>query len=110
MNRPSQAAKIAAELCGDKTISEAVRNRIQRSRISMYLELRRVRKGLTRKKIAEKMGVSERKVSIIESSLDDELKLGDVRRYLIALGFPKRCVTVQFRTRGNQPVFIDNLM
>ena len=109
MRRPSQAAKVAAELCGDKTIVADVRDRIRKTMISTCLEFNRVKRGLTRKQVADKMGVSERKVSIMESSLDDNLKLGDIKKYLTALGFPKRCITVEFRKQKNQLVFINTL-
>lgn len=109
MSRPIQAAKAAAELCGDKTIASEVRDRIGKTMISTCLEFNRVKRGLTRKQVADKIGVSERKVSIMESSLDDDLKLGDIKKYLIALGFPKRCITVEFRKQKNQLVFINTL-
>ena len=45
-----------------------------------------VRKKLTQKDIADRMGVSVSTVSRFEDTPDDELKLGDMKAYMAALG------------------------
>lgn len=70
--RPGAASRIEAEL----------------ARMNRVLELKklRARANLTQAELAEKMGLSQRRVSAIERATDAELKLDTLRRYVESLG------------------------
>lgn len=47
----------------------------------------RAAQGLSNKDMAKAMGCSSQKVTRMEYSYDDDLKVGDIKKYLAALGY-----------------------
>ncbi len=84
--KKSTASSVMAELCGDEAIVKAVEANLARTRLVTIMTAARVRKNMTQKEVADKIGTSVSKVSRLEASDDDDLKLGDVKSYLCALG------------------------
>lgn len=78
------------ELCDEITARPGAASRIEAelSRMNRVLELQklRARKDMAQADVAERMGLSQRRVSAIEHSTDAELKLDTLRRYVESLG------------------------
>ena len=79
------ASSAIAELCDDDSIVRDVRNKMSQTKFVTMLMEARARKGMTQTDIAKKIGISVSKVSRIESSNDDDLRIGDAKDYLNAL-------------------------
>ena len=79
------ASSVIAELCGNDAIVNDVEENISKTKFVSSLEEIRVRKGMTQKDVATKMGISVSKVSRFEASADDDLRIGDVKAYLQAI-------------------------
>ena len=82
----STASSVMAELCGDKTIVQKVETNLVKTRFVTFMSEARVRKGMTQKDVADKMGTSVSKISRLEALNDDDLRLGDIKDYLSAIG------------------------
>ena len=78
--------KLAVELTGDESILQEVKRHEMATRIVSLLENERVRQKLTQKEIAQRMGVSESTISRFEDTPDEDLRLGDIKSYMRALG------------------------
>lgn len=81
----STASSVMAELCGNDMIVKDVEENISKTKFVSALEGIRVRKGMTQKDVAAKMGISVSKVSRFEASADDDLRIGDVKAYMQAI-------------------------
>lgn len=80
------ASLVIAELCDDDSIVRDVETiRSQTRFVDMLIEAR-ARRGMTQKDVATKIGTSVSKVSRFEASNDDDLRIGDAKGYLNALG------------------------
>jgi len=80
------ASSVIAELCDDDSIVRDVEARMSQTKFVAMLTEARARKGMTQKDIAVKIGTSVSKVSRFEASDDDDLRIGDAKNYLNALG------------------------
>ena len=88
MNKMNEsiASSVMAELCGDKTIVKKVETNLVKTRFVTFMSEVRVRKGMTQKDVADKMGTNVSKISRLEALNDDDLRLGDIKDYLSAIG------------------------
>jgi len=86
MEKKTKASSVIAELCGDETIVNDVERNLVATRFVSMLTEERVRKDISQKDVAKKMGASISKVSRFEASKDEDLRLGDIRDYLSAIG------------------------
>ena len=82
----STASSVMAELCGDKTIVQKVEANLVKTRLVTIMSEARVRKDITQRDVADKMRTSVSKISRLEASNDDDLRLGDIKAYLSAIG------------------------
>lgn len=80
------ASLVMAELCGNDMLVKEVEENISKTKLVSALEEIRVRKGMTQKDVATKMGISVSKVSRFEASEDADLRIGDVKAYMQAIG------------------------
>jgi len=83
-----QYANIPEMLSGskaDRTLINEVDDEIRRREIVMAISALRARKGLTQSDIAKIVGCSQSRISKIEASCDEELKIGDLAAYLKAI-------------------------
>jgi transcriptional regulator with XRE-family HTH domain len=78
--------KFVLDLTGDESILQDIDKHRRATSLVALLENERVRKKLTQKDIAERMGVSVSTVSRFEDTPDDDLNLGDMKAYMAALG------------------------
>lgn len=78
--------KFVFDLTRDESIIQEMEKHRRATNLVALLENERVRKKLTQKDIAERMGVSVSTVSRFEDTPDDDLKLGDMKAYMAALG------------------------
>ena len=83
--RLSKVANIAAELVGDDSFGEQVQDLIDKTTIIKTLIGFRLKRGLTQKQIAEKIGVTPSYVSKLESGLDEDMKLSEIIKYCLSL-------------------------
>ena len=79
------AASVLADICDDQTLAAEVERELRETRFATMMVENRVKKGLTQKDIADRMGVSPSTVSRLENSRDAELQYGEVESYLKAL-------------------------
>jgi len=79
--RLSKVANIAAELVGDDSFGEQVQDLIDKTTIIKTLIGFRLKRELTQKQIAEKIGVTPSYVSKLESGLDEDMKLSEIIKY-----------------------------
>jgi transcriptional regulator with XRE-family HTH domain len=87
MNRlVDNAAKAAAILGGDPGAEQRVEALVQQGQLAMLMADARVSKGISQRQLAKKMGCSASKVCKVESAQDADLRVGDIVRYLSALG------------------------
>ncbi|ANT65119.1 MULTISPECIES: helix-turn-helix domain-containing protein [Prosthecochloris] len=84
--RFKSAAEVAAFCTGDEAFRQLVEKEVKQSRIAYNLLKLRLTKEVSQKALAERMGCDSSKISRMESGNDNNLKIGDIRDYLSALG------------------------
>jgi transcriptional regulator with XRE-family HTH domain len=85
MSTLDNVAQLAGSLAEDEGSTARVRAHAEGTQLISTLINLRNGKGLTQRKIASKMGVNASKVCRMEAGSDDQLKWGDVLRYMRAL-------------------------
>ena len=83
--RYTSVGDAAAFLTEDDAVKKEVEEEVENSRIVNNLLQLRVSKGMTQRKLAERMGCDPSKISRMEAGNDLQLKMGDVLQYLSAL-------------------------
>ena len=86
MTTLQETANLAASLAEDSKAAERVRAHEMNTRLVGMLVSLRASKKLSQRQLAKKMGVDASKVSRMEAGSDDQLRWGDVLRYMRALG------------------------
>jgi len=81
----SSAAEAFASIVGDDTVKDAIQDEVAKTRLISTLVRMRMKKGISQKRIAELMQCTPSKISRMESSTDDALKLSDIKEYVRAL-------------------------
>ncbi|HWR00472.1 MAG TPA: helix-turn-helix transcriptional regulator [Chlorobaculum sp.] len=81
----NSAADAFAALAGDENIKERIKEEASRTTIVDGLIRMRIQKGVSQKKLAERMKCTSSKISRFEAGTDDNLKLCEVRDYVSAL-------------------------
>ena len=71
----------------DDGFADECTKRIAGRRVVKYLSILRALRGLTQNDIAGKFGCTQGRISKLESSVDEDLRLGDLAQYASALGF-----------------------
>lgn len=61
-------------------------NRVNDRDLVKLLVFQRVEAGITQQEVARKLKWSQSKVSRFEASIDKDLKVGDIKKYLTVLG------------------------
>lgn len=82
----SNVSELAAELSGDASMPDRMVAHEKATRMVTLLADCRVRKGMTQKKVAERMGVSVSTVSRFEDSQDADIRMGELVAYAEAVG------------------------
>jgi transcriptional regulator with XRE-family HTH domain len=85
----------------DKTFADEFEQKMARRRVIHHLISLRGVKGLSQMDIAAKMGCTQSRISKMEASDDDDLSLGDLRKYASAIGLGTE---IGFMTRGSKIV------
>jgi transcriptional regulator with XRE-family HTH domain len=70
----------------DAKFQEAFEQRLLARRMIKDLAIRRTAHGLTQRDLAQKIGCTQGRISKFESSEDGDLRLGDLARYVDAIG------------------------
>lgn len=81
----SSAAEAFASIIGDDTVKGAIQKEVGKTRLVSTLVRMRMQKGVSQKRLAEHMQCTPSKISRLESSTDDTLKLSDIKEYIRAL-------------------------
>ena len=71
----------------DKDIVKKVDEEIENHSLSKNLTILRIKNNLSQAEMAKKLGVSQPWVSRIEYASNDQIKLGDLNKYLAVLGY-----------------------
>ena len=82
----NSASEAAAFYAGDERFKELVEEEISQSEISYQLLQLRISKNVSQKELAKRMSCDPSKISRMESSNDLNLKIGDIKDFLSALG------------------------
>lgn len=78
------ATELLQDLTDDQELVDEVAKQTSERVFVKHLIAHRVREGLSQADIANSMDCTQSRVSKLESSTDDELKLGEIERYLDA--------------------------
>jgi transcriptional regulator with XRE-family HTH domain len=78
--------EMARDVGGDAAFADDLGRHIAERRLVGRLSALRCARGLSQKDVAERMGCTQGRVSKLEASRDDDLSLGDIRSYALALG------------------------
>ena len=83
--RYTSVGDAAASLAGDEKVKQQVDEEIRCSQLVNNLLQLRIEKGISQKELAKRIGCDPSKISRLEAGNDLQLKMGDVRQYLLAL-------------------------
>ena len=85
-HRYTDAAALAAAVMDDPTAAERIHREISASAPILELTAARIRRHMTQSDVAKKMGVSVSKVSRFESSRFQDVTMGELSSYAMAVG------------------------
>ena len=84
--RFQSVSEMAADLTDDKTIEERLKEQFARRALAKMLFRLRCTRGVTQQELAEEMGVTQGKISRLEHSDLETIKIGDIAAYTEGLG------------------------
>lgn len=90
--RYSNVAELARRTSEDPKLVDQLANRLHRRQLVKKLMAMRAAKELSQEQVAAKMNCSQSRISKFEGSDDDDLRLGDLRDYLRAIGLDLQLV------------------
>lgn len=93
----ASAAEAAAILSGEPGAGDRVKRLSGESWLVDQLAAARTEKGITQRELARRMGCSAAKVCTLESSVDRNVRLGDLVKYVNAMGMD---VSLAFEDKG----------
>jgi predicted XRE-type DNA-binding protein len=79
--------ELVREMAPDKEFVAEFENRVERRKLIEHLLVMRAVAGLSQGDIAQKLDCTQSRVSKLESLDDDDMRLGDLRRYADAVGW-----------------------
>lgn len=79
-------AELLDDVSGDRNLSDELHAYSNERQMTQFLSTMRCSKGYSQGDIAKKLECSQGYISKLENSVDDDLKFGEVDRYLAALG------------------------
>lgn len=100
----SEVIKFARQAGLGQELLDKVKKRIAERRLVKSLILYRVEAGLTQGDIAKAMGCTQSRISKLESKTDDDLSIGDIKRYLKACK-PKSSHVVRLKSNKEPSKF-----
>jgi transcriptional regulator with XRE-family HTH domain len=98
--RFSSVEEMVRATSDDQSFVDEFVQRLARQRVVNLLVSLRGVKGFTQKDIAERMNCTQSRISKIESSLDEEIGFGDLRKYASALGLTIQLVLMPRQARA----------
>jgi len=81
----TSVSDLVNNISGDQEFNSQFQERINARRIIKSLVALRVSKGISQVDIAKEIGCGQSRVSKLENSFDDDLRIGDMRAYLKAM-------------------------
>ena len=84
--RYTSVSGLLQDVAPDLETRVATEKRISSRRLVKQLLARRAVKGLSQQEIAQKLDCTQSRISKLESSSDDDIRLGDLRTYAEAVG------------------------
>jgi len=90
--------EMVRDVSEDRAFAETLERRVAQRQIVKSLFALRSSKGLSQKDLAQKLGCTQSRISKLETGDDDDLRIGDLDRYLTALGLDV-CLLVTPRHR-----------
>ena len=82
----SSVVDMVKDITQDKEFVQELEDLIARQSVGRELSTQRCKKGMTQGELAKKLGWPQSKVSKLEHTDDDKLRIGDVNDYLLGLG------------------------
>lgn len=82
----NSAAKMAAKILQDPKAEDRINDGLKKSRLIDWLVMERCKHDMSQTDVAKKMHVSVSKISRLEASCDDDLRLVDLKDYSSAIG------------------------
>ena len=82
----ASVSELLREIAPDGEFPAEFEERIQRRSLIKHLLVLRAARGLTQRDLADKLGCTQSRISKLENGTDDELRLGDLVKYVHALG------------------------
>ncbi len=76
----------------DHELVEDVERRISERQLVKHLIAHRVKNDMSQQDVAEKFGCTQSRISKLEGSKDDDIRLGDLQAYIQAIGMRLRLV------------------
>ena len=89
MTKKKQYTSVSAMLADsgiDKSIKERIEKRIAGRQLIKHLMAMRALRDMSQKDVAEKIGCTQSRISKLERSTDEDLRLGDLHNYANAVG------------------------
>lgn len=80
------AAKMAAKILHDPEVETRINEDLAKSQLVNWLVMERCKHDMSQSDVAKIMGVSVSKISRLEDAKDDDLRLGDLKDYVSAIG------------------------
>lgn len=90
--RFESATDLLRDVSEDHTLADELDREIAERQLAKLLIAHRVRSDLSQKDVAERMNCTQSRISKLESSLDTDLRLGDLQQYLDSIGLQIRLV------------------
>jgi transcriptional regulator with XRE-family HTH domain len=78
-------AEMVSAISGDKNFSQSIEKELRKRRIATNLFALRNRFGLSQKELAQKIGITQSKISKIENSYDLDFSISDIVKFCSAL-------------------------
>lgn len=85
MNKYKNVKDMLGNLIKDKKERTQKIKKIERRQLSKILKAFRLKNGLTQEKIAKSMGCDQSAISKLERSIDDDITIGELKKYLLSL-------------------------
>jgi len=82
----ASVSELLQEIAPDGEFPAEFEERVQRRSLIKHLLVLRAARGLAQRDLAEKLGCTQSRISKLENGTDDELRLGDLVKYVHALG------------------------
>lgn len=83
----TSVSELLRDIAPDREFQAEFEEHIEQRKLVKHLLALRAAKGLAQRDLAQELGCTQSRISKLENGTDDELRLGDLVKYVHALGF-----------------------